>query len=62
MGIGLVEASAVVIGIPYCVPKSGWKFTPEPMDETHAADRESTGAAEMSWFHGLSAGKTGHPA
>jgi hypothetical protein len=56
-----VDAFAVVYGIPYCDPKSGWNAPPVPIDATHALDRGSSGAAEMSVFHALSAGNTGHP-
>jgi hypothetical protein len=55
-------------GIPYGTevpesPKSGWmsRFGP-PLFANHAALCGSTGRFEMSVFHALSAGNTGHPA
>src|SRR4051812_25011443 len=45
--------------MPYGVPKSGCRL-PGPIELTQAADRACTGYAEMSVFHGLSAGKTEH--
>src|SRR5687767_8176965 len=46
------------IGPPFQnVPKSGWRCSDAPIDATHAVDRSCTGYAEMSVFHGLSAGK-----
>jgi hypothetical protein len=55
-------------GIPYGTevpesPKSGWmsRVVP-PLLVIHAPLYESTGRPEISVFHALSAGKTGHPA
>src|SRR5438445_90445 len=43
------------------VPKSGWRPVVRPMLAISAAEFGSTGAVEMSWFQGLSAGNTCWP-
>src|SRR4051812_16472673 len=49
--------------MPYVLDaKSGCRRASRPIDRTYASERAATGALEMSWFHGSSAGKTGQPA
>ena len=46
------------IGAPFqTVPKSGCSPLSRPIDAMNWADCGWTGRREMSWFHGLSAGK-----
>src|SRR3954463_10592314 len=44
------------------VPKSGWSAPSSPIARTIAVEPGRTGSESMRWFHGLLAGKTGHPA
>src|SRR5439155_26843036 len=49
----------IPIGAPFhTVPKSGCRRSVRPTEFTNASDRGCTGYAEISVFHGLSAGNT----
>src|SRR5579862_4739422 len=54
--------SGIPLGAPwYTVPKSGWSWLLLPQLAMRAAELGSTGALEMSVFHGLEAGKIWRP-